>query len=333
MRTLVTGGAGFIGSHLCDALIERGDEVWCIDNLHLGREQNIQHLGKSANFHFRRLDVLDRERLDRTFSETDFDVVFHMAANSDIRQGSGDHELDLRLTFLTTFETLEAVIRHRVGGMFLASTSAVFGDPKRQTLHECSGPLQPLSFYGAAKLASEAYLSAFVNSFGFRAWVLRIPNVVGERCTHGVVHDFIKRLTRDPSHLRVFGDGAQSKPYMYVKDLIAAIMIVFDRAPEPYAMYHVAGDGITSVRQIAEIVVEEMGLSGIPITYAGSRAGWVGDVPHYDYDVSKIRALGFRHRYSSTEAVRVAIRKILHRDPTASSAGDGHQRGPLSQLE
>jgi UDP-glucose 4-epimerase len=310
MRMLVTGGAGFIGSHLCDALVERGDEVWCADNLHLGRIENIGHLQGHTRFHFHQLDVLDRHALDRLFAEGRFDVVFHLAANSDIQRGVADAQIDLRLTFLSTFEVLQAMQRHGVKQVFFASTSAVFGDAD-ELLHEQYGPLQPVSFYGAAKLAAEAYLSVHVRSFGFRAWVLRFPNVVGERSTHGAVHDFITRLRLDPSRLQVLGDGSQTKPYLYVGDLVRAILLVVDRADEPLAVYHVAGEGMTSVRQIAEIVVEEMGLKGIPIQYGAGKVGWVGDVPRFRYDTRKIQSLGFVHQYDSTEAVRVAVRAIL----------------------
>jgi UDP-glucose 4-epimerase len=313
MRTLVTGGAGFIGSHLCDALLARGDEVCCVDNLHLGREENIRHLQGSGSFQFHKLDVLDREAIERLFAAAGFEAVYHLAANSDISRGSEDHALDLRLTFLTTVEVLEAMARHGVRRLFFASTSAVFGDT-RQTLGETSGPLEPVSFYGASKLAAEGFLSVFAHSFGFRATVLRFPNVVGERSTHGAVFDFIGRLRADPSRLRVLGNGAQTKPYLYVKDLVRAILTVCDAPPEPLAVYHVAGAGMTSVRQIAEIVVEEMGLAGIAIEYTGGDRGWVGDVPYFQYDTSKIRGLGFQPRYDSTEAVRVAVRRILGKD-------------------
>jgi UDP-glucose 4-epimerase len=321
MRALVTGGAGFIGSHLCDALVARGDEVWCVDNLHLGREENVRHLAGHERFHFHKFDVLDRDALDRLFADARFDTVFHLAANSDIQRGVADSQVDLELTFLSTFEVLQAMLRHDVRRVFFASTSAIFGDTD-DLLHETYGPLQPVSFYGAAKLAAEAYLSVYVHSFGFRAWVLRFPNVVGERATHGAVHDFIERLRRDPSHLAVLGDGSQTKPYLYVQDLVRAILLVVQQATEPLAVYHVAGEGMTSVREMAEIVVEEMGLAGIPIEYSGGKVGWKGDVPRFCYDTQKIRQLGFVHQYDSTEAVRVAVRAILGK----SALPDGGDR-------
>ena len=318
MRILVTGGAGFIGSHLCDALLARGDEVCCVDNLYLGREANICHLAGNQRFRFRKVDILDPPRFDEVFAESRPEMVYHLAANSDISLGSRDRSLDLRLTFLTTVEVLEAMQRHGVSRVFFASTSAVFGDT-RELLKEETGPLRPVSFYGASKLAAEAYLSVFAQSFGYRVYVLRFPNVVGERSTHGAVHDFIARLRKDPSRLDVLGDGSQTKPYLYVKDLVRAILTVCDTDPpgacpaEQLAVYHVAGEGMTSVRQIAEIVLEEMELHAT-IVFGGGKVGWVGDVPYFNYDSSKIKSLGFVHRYDSTAAVRVAVRRILGKE-------------------
>ncbi len=313
MRTLVTGGAGFIGSHLCDELLARGDEVWCLDNLYLGREENICHLRGNGRFRFHKGDILEPAELDRVFAESRPETVYHLAANSDISLGNKDRRLDLRLNFLTTIEILEAMQKYGAKKIFFASTSAVFGDTP-QLLREETGPLRPVSFYGASKLAAEAYLSVFAQSFGGRVWMLRFPNVVGERCTHGAVYDFIARLTKDPSRLDVLGDGSQTKPYLYVKDLVRAILMVCDRAPEQFAVYHVAGEGLTTVRQIAEIILEEMGLRETPIVYGGGKVGWVGDVPYFNYDSGKIKALGFAHRYDSTAAVRMAVRRILGKE-------------------
>ena len=313
MRVLVTGGAGFIGSHLCEALVERGDEVLCVDNLSLGREENVAHLRQGPHFQFVKLDVLDPAGMDALLAGAGCEAVFHLAANSDIRRGSQDRQVDLQATFHSTLAVLEAMLRHGVRRIVFASTSAVFGDA-RQVLDEDFGPLRPVSFYGAGKLAAEAYLLAFVHQFGWRAVVLRFPNVVGPRSTHGAVHDFIGRLREDPGRLVVLGDGSQTKPYLYVGDLVRAMLLAFDRAGAPLDVYHVAGEGQTLVGQIARIVIEEMGLEGIPIEYSGGSVGWVGDVPVFQYDTSRIRRLGFAHRYDSTAAVRLAVRKILGKE-------------------
>jgi UDP-glucose 4-epimerase len=170
---------------------------------------------------------------------------------------------------------------------------------------------EPCSLYGAAKLAAEAYLSVFASIFGFKVWILRFPNVVGERSTHGALHDFIRRLKENPARLDVLGNGRQQKPYLYVKDIVRAILLVVEKATGSPALFHAAGEGLTTVREIAEMVIEEMGLKGIPVVYQSAEAGWAGDVPFYHYDTRKIAALGFRPEYNSTESVRIAIRKIL----------------------
>jgi len=309
----VAGGAGFIGSHLCDELVARGEQVWCVDNLHLGRRENVQHLAGHPAFRFLKLDVLDRSAVDRLFAEARFDVVYHLAANSDIQQGGSDHDVDLRLNFLTTYELLEAMLRHGVRRLFFASTSAVFGEVEGR-LHESYGPLRPISFYGASKLAADSFISVFVDNFDFLAWILRFPNVVGERCTHGAVHDFIHRLRQDPSRLVVLGDGTQAKPYLYVKDLVAAILLVMEKAGGDLNVFHVGADDLTSVSEIARIVLEEMGLQGTPIEYTGGDRGWVGDVPRFQYDLSRIQSLGWQPSVSSSGAVRAAVRKVLGKD-------------------
>ena len=309
MRTLVTGGAGFIGSHLCDRLVGRGDEVWCVDNLHLGRRRNIAHLEPSNAFHFLEQDVLARDRLGLLFAEARFDCVFHLAANSDISAGTSDTELDFRLNELTTTAVLDAMRRHGVRRLFFASTSAIFGEADA-VLHEDFGPLAPISFYGASKLAAEAYISTYAHLFGISAVVLRFPNVVGERATHGVIYDFLRKLDKNPRELEVLGDGNQTKPYLYVADLIDAILLACEKSTGPLAVYHAAGIGETSVREIAEIVLAATGHADAKVRYTGGDRGWPGDVPKFRYDISRLQALGWTPQRHSTDAVRHAVERI-----------------------
>jgi UDP-glucose 4-epimerase len=310
MRVLVTGGAGFIGSHLCDRLIERGDEVWCVDNLRLGRRRNIAHLEPLKAFHFVELDLLDRTALTALFDDARFEAVFHLAANSDIAAGAANFRLDLELNQLTTVAVLEEMQAHNVKRLFFASTSAVFGETDA-VLHEDYAPLQPISFYGASKLAAEAYISVFAHTFGGQAIILRFPNVVGERATHGVIYDFLRKLEADRSKLEVLGDGRQSKPYLYVRDLIDSIMTVWDKTNVPFAVFHAAGIGSTSVREIAEIVVAAAGRADTRIVFTGGDRGWPGDVPRFRYDISRLQALGWEPQRHSTDAVRYAVERIM----------------------
>ncbi len=309
MRALVTGGAGFIGSHLCDRLIGQGAEVWCADNLYLGQRRNIAHLESSNRFHFVALDVLERKKLDALFADAKFDAVFHMAANSDIAAGVADPDLDLRLNQLTTLSVLEAMRVHGARRLFFASTSAVFGETAA-VLHEDFGPLQPISFYGASKLAAEAYISTYANLFGMSAVVLRFPNVVGERATHGVIYDFLRKLEKNSAVLDVLGDGNQTKPYLYVADLVDAILLAWEKSSGPLSVYHAAGIGETSVREIAEIVVGAAGRPDTTIRYGAGDRGWPGDVPRFRYDISRLQGLGWQPRRHSTDAVRLAVERI-----------------------
>lgn len=310
MHVLVTGAAGFIGSHLCDRLLTGGHQVCGVDNFHLGTRRNIAHLAANPAFDFVELDVLDAAGLDALFAAKKFDQVFHLAANSDIAAGSGDPALDMKLNQFTTNNVLAAMKAHDVGRLFFASTSAVFGE-REKALAENDGPLQPISFYGASKLAAEAYISTYAHTLGLRAVILRFPNVVGERATHGALFDFIAKLKRDPSQLAVLGDGHQTKPYLYVADLLDAIELAMARATGPLEVFHAAGEGATSVRRIAETVIELFGKPDTKIVYSGGDRGWPGDVPRFSYNTTKLRALGWSPARDSDAAIRLTAERIL----------------------
>lgn len=309
MKILVTGGAGFIGSHLCDALIERGNDLTVIDNLVLGRKENISHLLGRSGFEFIEENLLHEEGMRILFKEGHFDMVYHLAANSDIQKGGKDPWVDYDLTFNTTFHILQLMKEFEVKKFFFASTSAIYGETY-DVLNEDYGPLRPVSNYGAGKLASEAFISAFSSTYGFQTWITRFPNVVGERFTHGVIHDFIHKLQKNPKELEVLGNGEQCKPYVYVKDLVEGILYVVEHASADYNVYMLGSDTRTKVKEIAAMVIEEMGLDAT-IRYTGGDRGWVGDVPEFRYNLDKVNSLGWKAAYTSNEAVRLAIQKAL----------------------
>ena len=309
MNVLVTGGAGFIGSHLCDALHERGHNITVVDNLVLGRIENIRHLIGQPRFKFAQVDILDTDFMKIVFAEENFDMVYHLAANSDIQKGGQDPMVDYQMTFNTTFQILQLLKEFHIGKFFFASTSAIYGET-RDVLHENYGPLCPVSNYGAGKLASEAFISAFSSMYHIQTWITRFPNVVGERFTHGVIYDFIHKLRQNPHELLVLGNGEQCKPYVYVKDLVDGILYVTDHAGELYNVYLLGSNTRTKVRDIAAMVIEEMGLDA-RIRYTGGDRGWVGDVPEFRYDLSKINALCWQAAHDSDASVRLAIQKAL----------------------
>lgn len=312
MKVLVTGGAGFIGSHLCDALLERGDEVVCADRLAFGTTANVDHLAGREGFELVEMDLSELEPTVGLFDRVQPDAVYHLAANSDIQKGGQEPSIDFRDTFLTTRCVLEGMRASGCGKIFFSSTSAVYGERCGEALTEEAGGIKPVSYYGGAKLASEALLDSYAAMLDMEALVFRFPNVIGPRLTHGVVFDFVRKLREDPEELEILGDGRQCKPYIFVLDLVEAIDSLSREWDPGVAVYNVgvAGGG-TTVTRIAEIVREEMGLPGARFRYTGGDRGWKGDVPRFDYDISKVLATGWRPTHTSDEAVRAAVRAVL----------------------
>ena len=309
MRILVTGGAGFIGTHLVRKLLEMGNEVVCVDNFTLGKQENVDCFLSNPSYKFYKLNIEETENFCSALADEKFDMVYHLAANSDIQKGGKDPQVDYDLTFNTTYHVLRYLKEFGIRKFFFASTSAIYGETS-DVLNEDYGPLRPVSNYGAGKLASEAFISAFSSTYHIQTWITRFPNVVGERFTHGVIYDFIHKLLKNPAELEVLGNGEQCKPYVYVKDLVAGILYVIDHASDEYNVYMLGSDSRTKVKDIAAMVIEEMGLNA-EIKYTGGDRGWVGDVPEFRYDLSKVNTLGWKAAYTSNESVRLAIQKAL----------------------
>lgn len=310
MKVLVAGGAGFIGSHLMDALLAEGHNVVCVDNFFIGTRENIRHLHGNPNFRFYEQDLTEFDAVLKIFQEEKVDYVFHLAANSDIQASANDPMIEYKNTYSTTFVLLECMRRTGVKKLFFASTSAVYGEQMGHEVSEEAVALKPISYYGGAKLGSEGIISSFAYMNGMDVLVFRFPNVIGPRLTHGVIFDFVKRLKADPSHLKILGDGTQSKPYIYVLDLVDAIMR-FKDTPKGVALYNVGVNSQTSVTRIAQIVCEKMGLGQIPFEYTGGRGGWKGDVPVFAYNLEKIHATGWKASMSSDEAVAKTVEMVI----------------------
>jgi len=310
--SFVTGAAGFIGSHLVDELLARGNRVLGVDNLILGRRENLAASLKNPRFIFRELDVNNLDAMVAFLQEQPAaDEVWHMAANSDIPAGVNNPDVDLRLTFLTTFNTLKAMHALGIPRLAFASSSAIYG-AHDGALHEDTGPLFPISNYGAMKLASEGSITAALERFLKQVWIFRFPNVIGGRATHGVIYDFLKKLRANPAELEVLGDGTQEKPYLHVTELVEAMLHIHDRGLERLNCFNIAPvQSAATVRFIAEAVVRAAA-PGARIRYTGGSRGWVGDVPKFSYSSAKLQALGWSPRLTSGAAVERAIHENLH---------------------
>ena len=321
-RVLVTGGAGFIGSHLCDRLVEDGHNVVAVDDLSLGRRENLQRLQGNEHFRLYETDVLEAQQFDEIIQREQPETIFHLAANSDVARGSLAPEVDLNKTFLTSFQVLETMRRHSVRNIVFASTAAIYGQARVEKIPEDYGPLFPISHYGAGKLASEAFIASYVANYNLRAWIFRFPNVVGERATHGVLYDFMRKLRGNRRELEVLGDGEQTKPYIYVKDLVDAILYVRNNTEGPLEYVHVGSETRTKVRDIARMVTQAMGISP-HIHFAGGQGGWVGDQPEYTYSLDKLHRLGWKVPRTSDEAVELAIERMLAYETESTYSGRG----------
>lgn len=312
MRAFVTGGAGFIGSHLVDELISKGFIVTSFDNLTSGNKDFFKdHLG-NKNFKFIEADLLDLGSVKKAIKNND--IVFHIAANPFVRLGEKQTRLDLEQGAIATYNTLEAMRLGNIRRIVFSSSSVVYAETPVISIPETYGPTLPISLYGAGKLAAEGLISAFCGTFGFQSWIFRFANVVGVRGTHGVIVDFIDKLKKNPREFEILGDGRQQKPYLHVSDVVDGMLFGLEHSNDQINLFNLGCNSNTTVKKIAEMVVEEMGLSNIKFKYTGGSRGWAGDVPRFQLDASKINKFGWKEKYTSDDAVRKAIREILDSD-------------------
>jgi UDP-glucose 4-epimerase len=316
-KVLVTGGAGFIGSHFVDRLMRRGYVTRVVDNLSSGKLDNLESRLNGRNFEFVRGDLKDLSVAEKIVDGVE--VVFHLAANPEVRVAEVDPSIHFSENLLTTFNVLEAMRKSDTAKLIVFfSSSTVYGEPREVPTSEDCAPLLPISVYGASKLGCEALINAYGHTFGVRGLTFRLANVVGGRSTHGVIVDFIRKLQKNPKELEILGDGTQSKSYLHIKDLTESVFVAltsFVDSGEIVDIYNVGSLDRVDVRTIAAIVSDEMGLQNVRFRCTGGvdgGRGWRGDVKTMLLSINKLLDLGWKPEFDSQEAVRLSCRDLLH---------------------
>lgn len=312
MRALITGGAGCIGSDLAERLLGDGNNVTVFDNLSSGKMDHVSGLLSNTRFRFVKGDLLKKKQIEDACKGAD--IVFHLAANSDIKYSTGDPtDEDLRLNTLATYNVLEAMRLQQIKKIVFTSSSAVYGEAKKIPTPE-DYPLQPISLYAASKAACESIISGFCHMFGMQGWILRLSNVIsGKSRKKGetVLTDFINKLRQNHKELVILGNGKQSKSYLLAEDCVGGIITVLNKSDDAVNIYNLGAEDSATVNEIASVVVDEMKLKDVRFVYSGGDRGWLGDVPKFLLDINKAKKTGWKPRYKSKEAIRIATRSLL----------------------
>ncbi|MEM3362653.1 MAG: NAD-dependent epimerase/dehydratase family protein [Candidatus Anstonellaceae archaeon] len=296
MRVLVTGGAGFIGSHIVDVLVEEKNKVLILDNFISGKKN---YINKKAMFVFK--DI--RKPIEKISKA---DAVFHFAADPDVRNSSKNPLNSFNTNVIGTYNVLEFCRKNDVKRFVFASTSTVYGEAKILPTPE-TYPLEPISNYGASKLAGEAYVCSYAHTYGIKSTILRYANIFGERSTHGVVYDFFFKLKKNPKKLEILGNGLQEKSYLYVSDAVNATILAWKKQKKIIEIFNVGSEKKYTVDKIAKIVCKELNVSP-SFCYTGGERGWIGDVRSMLLDVSKIKHIGWKEKVSLEKGIKKYIK-------------------------
>jgi UDP-glucose 4-epimerase len=315
-KALVTGGAGFIGSHLTERLLKEGYEVVIIDNFRNGKLENINHLLENPKLNVVEDDLKTPNRLHGAIHNCE--TIFHFAANPEVKVGETDPKIHFTENLLGTFNLLEAAKEEEtVKNFIFASTSTVYGEAEKLPTPENYGPLIPISTYGASKLGCEALITSYAHTFDFRALLLRFANIIGPRSTHGVIIDFINKIRNNQTALEILGDGTQTKSYLYIADCINAIIHAtknFLRNTKRVEIYNIGSEDQIAVKKIAKIVATKMNVPRIELRFTGGvdgGRGWKGDVKTMNLSTEKLQKTGWKAKYKSEKAVELATQEFL----------------------
>jgi len=300
MKILVTGGAGFIGSHLTERLLQAGHEVRVYDNFSTGQRQFLKAAENDEKFELFDADLLDEVTLDRSMQDVEF--VWHLAANADVRFGTDRPRRDLEQNTVATSNVLEAMRKNDVQNIVFSSTGSIYGEASViPTPESCPMPIQT-SLYGASKLACEGLISAYCEGFNLRGWIFRFVSILGERYTHGHIFDFYLKLLENPNRLPILGNGHQRKSYLYIHDCLDAMFQTVESASDRVNIMNLGTDEYVEVNDSVDVITTHLGLTP-ERSYSGGERGWIGDNPFIFLDCSRVRSLGWSPQYSIREGI------------------------------
>ena len=308
MNCLVTGGAGFIGSNLVDQLLVEGHSVKIFDNLSTGKKEFISHNLSKPNFSFIEADLEDFSKLNAEMKGVE--MVFHLAAHADVRSGFEDHNIDHKQNLEMTRNVLEAMSKNNVDKIMFSSTSSVYGDAKIHPTPE-DYPFEPTSLYGASKAAAESYIHTFTSYYGMKSYIFRFVSFTGERYTHGLIFDVLKKIKNNSREIDLFSDGTPKKSSIYVKDGIDAILKVINFSNDQFNVYNIGHDEVVTVADIVNWVVEESGNLGIKLNWQGKLSNWKGDNEFVHLSNLKLKNIGWKPAYSIERGVKNTAKYII----------------------
>lgn len=307
-KILVFGGAGFIGSHLTERLVDMGASVTVFDNLQTGRTANLSKVWEHPAFRFIQAEVRDRRKVEEIVPG--HEIIFHFCDDSDIRSAAAHPDTYVEQNILGLFYVLEAMRKNDIRVILFPSSTTVFGELANPPASEAHGPMRPLNLYGGAKLAAEGLISAWAHTYDFRALVFRFVGIIGGRMDHGVVHDFVRKLQKDPTQLEILGDGSQQRSFVLVDDCVEAMLFALARSAKNYQLVHIGNRDQISINETARAILEVMNLKNVKLNYTGGKVGWKGDVTSNFIATETLTTWGWKPPRSSREAVVEAARRL-----------------------
>ena len=306
-KAIVTGCAGFIGSTLVDKLFDLNYQIIGIDNLSTGQKIFLKNAFTNKNFKFFKCDLLNLNRLKKIFKSSN--IVFHFAANADVRYGHQHPYKDLEQNTIGTYNVLESMKENNINNIVFCSTGSVYGEPKKfPTPEHYNFPLQT-SFYGASKLAGESLIQAYCEAYGFKSWIFRFVSILGNRYTHGHVYDFCKQLFKNSNYLKVLGDGNQRKSYLHVNDCISAILLSIKKSKKKINIFNLGTNEYINVKQSINVICNQLQVKP-KISFSGGKRGWIGDSPFIFLSTKKIRSLGWKPKLTIKQSIEQTTRYL-----------------------